>query len=80
MYRYTYIQPLRAFRRARLMGCPAWVLGKSSGIWAMLSLPLNQLGLPWRLGDHFGVLGGSEGSSGGPKGTENAPQVSRRVP
>ena len=32
----------------------------------MLSLPLNQLGvpppLPWRLGDHFGVLGESEGS------------------
>ena len=61
----SFIQPLRAFRRARVMGCPAWVLGKSSGIWAVLSLPLNQLGvpppLPWRLGDHFEVLGGSEG-------------------
>ena len=56
-----YIQPLRAFRRAGLMGCSAWVLGKSSGIWAVLSLPLNQLGpsapLLSPLGSTLGSMG-----------------------
>ena len=50
------IQPLRAFRQARLVGCPAWVLGKSSGIWAVLSLPLNQLGPSAPLPSPLGVL------------------------